>query len=204
LTGAGAVRRCGRDSLNRPLASANGGDRRLWVEVRFAETRERTSLLLGEAREYPQRLLSPTDAKREPRTITLTLSRATGTKRGKGRGSFAHDTRVQAFESYRGLVQELKGWPPKAPQAARRVGGGRAAGGSAGRTGSPPLCPRRGASLKLSAPWSGWKKWRSGVRNSCLSCSGVCGSIADTLASTRKQQPRRQELTRTALKALMY
>lgn len=88
----------------------------LRIEVRFAGVRETSSLLLAEAREYPQRLLCASDPKREPRGFALTLTRPLGLKRGKGRGSFVHDTRVQAFEFYRELVQNLKAWQPKAPK----------------------------------------------------------------------------------------
>jgi hypothetical protein len=88
----------------------------LRIEVRFAGVRETSSLLLGEAREYPQRLLCASEPKREPRGFTLTLTRPLGLKRGKGRGSFVHDTRAQAFEFYRELVQNLKAWQAKAPQ----------------------------------------------------------------------------------------
>lgn len=88
----------------------------LRVEVRFANVRETTSLLLAEAREYPQRLLSPSDPKREPRVFTITWSRPMGTKRGRASGSFVHDTRQQAFEFYREPIQNLKPWQPKAPK----------------------------------------------------------------------------------------
>jgi hypothetical protein len=55
----------------------------LRITVGFANTRETTSLLLGEATEYPHRLLSPTDAKREPRTFELAFTRPLGLKSGK-------------------------------------------------------------------------------------------------------------------------
>lgn len=89
---------------------------KLRIEVRFAGARETTSLLLSEAREYPQRLLSAGDPKREPRGFTLTLSQPMGSKRGKAKGSFIHDTRAQAFVFYRELVQNLKGWQAKPPK----------------------------------------------------------------------------------------
>ncbi len=88
----------------------------LRVEVAFSGARETTSLLLGEAREYPDRLLSPTDRKREPRAFTLTLTRPVGAKRGKVRGSFVHDTRQQAIDFYGELMQNLRGWRPNAPK----------------------------------------------------------------------------------------
>ncbi len=88
----------------------------LRIEVAFAGARETTSSLLGEAREFPDRLLSPTDRKIEPRTFSLALTRPMGTKRGKGRGSFIADTRQQAIDFYRELVQNLRGWRPSAPR----------------------------------------------------------------------------------------
>jgi hypothetical protein len=90
------------------------GDLRL--DVRFANTKETTSVLLSEAREYPQRLLSPTDPKREPRSYRLALSRPMGRKRGKGEGSFVRETRQQTVDFYRDLVQDLRAWQPAAPK----------------------------------------------------------------------------------------
>jgi hypothetical protein len=88
----------------------------LRVDVSFANTRETTSCLLSEARESPKNLLSPTDPKREPRSFTLALSSPMGTKRGKGQGSFVRETRKQAVDFYRELVQNLRGWQPTAPK----------------------------------------------------------------------------------------
>lgn len=86
------------------------------VDVAFPNVRETTSLLLGVAREYPERLLSASDPKRPPRAFTITLSRPLGTKRGRGEASFVRETRRQAIDFYRDLVQELTAWRPKAPQ----------------------------------------------------------------------------------------
>jgi hypothetical protein len=88
----------------------------LRVEVSFANTRETTSLLLAEAREYPQRLLSAADAKREPRTFNVALAQPMGQKSGKARGSFVGDTRRQMIDFYGEIVQNLKPWRAKAPQ----------------------------------------------------------------------------------------
>ena len=82
----------------------------------FANARETSSLLLGEAREYPQRLLSPTDPKREPRAFTPHSLAPMGTKRGKGDASFVLETRRQAVDFYRDLVQDLTAWQPSAPK----------------------------------------------------------------------------------------
>ena len=78
------------------LRQLKGAPADLRVDVRFAKTKETTALLLSEAWEYPQRLLSAIDAKREPRSFHLALSRPLGTKRGKSQGSFVRETREQA------------------------------------------------------------------------------------------------------------
>jgi hypothetical protein len=88
----------------------------LRITVAFANTRETTSLLLGEAREYPQRLLSPTDSKREPRTFELASTGPLGLKSGRGQGSFVRETRRQVVDFYGEIVQNLKPWLAKAPK----------------------------------------------------------------------------------------
>lgn len=88
----------------------------LRIDVAFQGARETTSLLLGDAREDPSALLSPTDAKRIPRALTVAAARPLGTKRGKGRGSFVADTRVQAIDFYRDIVQSISAWRAKAPR----------------------------------------------------------------------------------------
>lgn len=88
----------------------------LRVDVSFVGTRGTTSLLLNEAREYPQRLLSATDPKREPRAFELTSAKPMGTKRGKGEMSFVLETRQQAVDFYRRIVQDLRAWQPSAPK----------------------------------------------------------------------------------------
>lgn len=85
------------------------------VETRFAGSKETTTATLGEAREQPERLLSPTDAKRPPRGFTISQVTDLGTKRGKGPGSFVHSTKQQAAGFYRDVVQNLQTWRPKAP-----------------------------------------------------------------------------------------
>jgi len=88
----------------------------LRVTVAFSGTRETTSLLLGEAHEYPQRLLSPVDPKRVPRSFEIALTRPLGAKGGRGQGSFVRETRRQVIDFYREIVQNLKPWQPKAPK----------------------------------------------------------------------------------------
>jgi hypothetical protein len=97
----------------RQLKDATGEVR---VAVSFAETRETTSLLLAEAREYPQRLLSPTDPKREPRSFEVAISRPLGVKGGKGQGSFVRETRRQVIDFYGEIVQKIKPWQAPAPK----------------------------------------------------------------------------------------
>jgi hypothetical protein len=99
--------------LLRQLANAPAD---LRITVSFANTRETTSLLLGEARQFPQRLLSPADPKREPRTFELAITRPLGLKTGKGQGSFIRETRRQVIDFYGEIVQNLKAWQAKAPK----------------------------------------------------------------------------------------
>jgi hypothetical protein len=89
----------------------------LRVEVHYPNVRQTTVDLLGNVRDAPERLLYEADAKREPKAFTLTLLRPMGQKRGKDPGSFVRDTRTHAFDFYRELVQNLKGWQPRAPRS---------------------------------------------------------------------------------------
>jgi hypothetical protein len=91
----------------------------LRIDVSFASARETSSLLLSEARAAPERLLSSTDLKREPRAFQLALTRKMGTKRGKEEGSFVRETRQQAINFYRDLVQDLRAWQAAAPKLPR-------------------------------------------------------------------------------------
>ncbi len=58
----------------------------------------------------------PTDPKREPRSYRLSLQRKMGTKRGKGQDSFVTETRRQAVDFYRQVVQDLRRWQPSPPK----------------------------------------------------------------------------------------
>lgn len=91
----------------------------LRVEVRFANMRQTSSLLLSEARERPKGLLASSDPRREPRSFELALGRSMGLKRGIDRGSFARETRLQTMLFYRDLVQNLKTWQPPAPRLSK-------------------------------------------------------------------------------------
>jgi hypothetical protein len=96
----------------------------LRIDVSFANARETSSLLLSEALETPERLLSSSDPKPEPRAFQLAMTRKMGTKRGKDEGSFVRETRQQAINFYRELVQDLRPWqasPPRLPAEPQEV-----------------------------------------------------------------------------------
>lgn len=88
----------------------------LRVEVRFSQVRHTQSELLRDCRDDPERLLLDGDPKREPRSFVLALSRPMGRKRGRSEGSFVAETRRQATEFYRDLVQGLMPPRTKAPK----------------------------------------------------------------------------------------
>lgn len=91
----------------------------LRIDVSFANSRETSSLLLSEAVDTPERLLSSTDPKRQPRSFHIALIRKMGSKAGKDAGSFSKETRFQAIDFYRDLVQDLRKWQPAAPKLPR-------------------------------------------------------------------------------------
>lgn len=86
------------------------------IDVSFANIREITSVMLKDARENPHQLLAASDPKRESRGFVLALSRPMGTKRGKGKRSFVAETRKQAVDFYRSLVQNLRARQPSPPK----------------------------------------------------------------------------------------
>jgi hypothetical protein len=88
----------------------------LRVDAWFANTKETTSQLLGAVRERPERLLLPSDPRREPRSFAVALARELGPKRGRGPGSFVHDSRTQTLDFYRLVVQQLRAWAPAPPR----------------------------------------------------------------------------------------
>jgi hypothetical protein len=69
--------------LTRQLKQAPGD---LRIDARFTSARETSSVLLAEAREYPQRLLSASDPKREPRGFTLTVTKLWGPSAARATG----------------------------------------------------------------------------------------------------------------------
>lgn len=92
------------------------GDPRLRLSAYYANTRETGSALLGEVREQPQRLLSPTDAKREIKGFEVALTRVLGQKNGRGAGSFIEETRSQLLDFYGEVVQNVTPWVARAPR----------------------------------------------------------------------------------------
>jgi hypothetical protein len=99
--------------LLRQLKDAPDG---LVIDASFANSKATTASLLSVARDNPQALLLGNDAKRPPRSFRLALSRAMGTKRAKGERSFVLETRKQAIDFYRELVQNLRAWRASAPK----------------------------------------------------------------------------------------
>jgi hypothetical protein len=69
------------------------GDPRLRLNAFYANARETGSALLGEVKEQPQRLLSPSDTKREIKGFEVALTRVLGQKNWRGAGSFIEETR---------------------------------------------------------------------------------------------------------------
>jgi hypothetical protein len=88
----------------------------LVIEASFANSKATSAALLSAAREDASALLLANDPKRPPRAFRLALSRPMGTKRGKGERSFVLETRKQAIDFYRDLVQNLRAWRPSAPK----------------------------------------------------------------------------------------
>jgi hypothetical protein len=88
----------------------------LRVEVWYPHARESVVATLEQARNEPESMLCVADAKRDPRSFTLALTRPMGQKRGRTEGSFVRETRAQAVTFYRDLVQNLKPWQVRPPQ----------------------------------------------------------------------------------------
>jgi hypothetical protein len=88
----------------------------LRIDASFVNARETASALLHELREDPQGLLSTADPRREVRSFRVALARKMGTKRGKEEGSFVRETRRQAIDFYRDIVQNLRAWQQPAPK----------------------------------------------------------------------------------------
>lgn len=88
------------------------------IDVRYPHTKDRSSMLLRDAMTNPQMLPHPTNPKREPWEFSVAWARPMGIKRGKLAGSIVGDTRGQAIEFYRTILQTLRLWVPPAPKLA--------------------------------------------------------------------------------------
>ena len=88
----------------------------LRIETKFVRTSKSTTVLLGDVRDKPKQVLLADDPQREPREFELSLARSMGTKKTTGPGAFITDTRQQAIDFYRDLVQHLTDWQPSAPR----------------------------------------------------------------------------------------
>ncbi|MBI5310429.1 MAG: stress response protein [Actinobacteria bacterium] len=102
--------------INWILKQLRGAPSDLRIDVRFSSAKESSSLLLVDAIENPQGLLSANDKRREPRSFELALVRKMGLKRGIDAGSFARETRRQMLIFYRDIVQDLTPWRAAAPK----------------------------------------------------------------------------------------
>ena len=105
-----------KSRVNWLLRQLNAAPDELRIDVAFPNARQTTSELLGTVREDPELLLYPQDSTRAPRSFRLTLGRQMGQKRGKEEGSSVRETRLQTFDFYRDLVQNLKPWQARAPK----------------------------------------------------------------------------------------
>jgi hypothetical protein len=88
----------------------------LLIEVRYPNQKEPTSCSLKEARLRPDRLLYATDPRRDPLSFRLTVSRDLGMKRGRLAGSLVAESKQQANEFYRSIVQGIRAWAAVAPK----------------------------------------------------------------------------------------
>jgi hypothetical protein len=102
--------------INWLIRQLRGADPRLRVTSAFANTRDTSSVLLGEAVDQPERLLSASDRRRDVRSFEVAHTRGMGLKAGRGAGSFIGDTRAQLYAFYGEVVQNLVGWQRKAPR----------------------------------------------------------------------------------------
>lgn len=119
------------------------------IDVRFANVKETSSMLLSQARENPEGLLSGSDPKREPRSFEIALALKMGLKRGVDAGSFARETRRQTAAFYRDIVQVLVDWTPPAPKLNDAP--------SAAKEISPPTADQSGSSGdEIAIPSAQW------------------------------------------------
>lgn len=88
----------------------------LYIDVGYPNIREWVSRKNGDAQEDPESLLCPSDPKREPKAFRLHRDGKMGRKAGRDRGSFVGESRSQAHEFYRDVLQNIRAWQPPAPK----------------------------------------------------------------------------------------
>lgn len=88
----------------------------LRISVRYPHTSDRPSMLLRDSETASQKLLHPTDPKRDPWEFTVAWAQPMGSKRGKLAGSFVGDTKSQTLDFYRNVVQTMRPWIAPAPK----------------------------------------------------------------------------------------
>lgn len=111
----------------------------LRLETKFTRTSQKTTALLREVRDQPKDALLHNDPSREPREFHLSLARPMGIKKGTGPGAFITETRQQAVDFYRDLMQHLTDWRPKPPRL---------------RDGKRPVAASRPSEAADSSDWS--------------------------------------------------
>ena len=102
--------------INWMLRQLAGARDDVLVEVRYPNQKESTSSTLKDARLKPERLVYAADAKRDPMSFRITMSKNMGMKRGRLAGSFVQESKQQTTEFYGSIVQGLRAWAPAAPK----------------------------------------------------------------------------------------
>ena len=97
----------------RQLKDAPDGTR---IRVRYPNAKDSVAAILKDVREKPEKLLLPSDPKRDPRAFRIAQARDLGAKRGRGPGSFVLESKNQASDFYRTTVQQLRAWSASAPR----------------------------------------------------------------------------------------
>jgi hypothetical protein len=113
-----------RTKVNWLLRQLKDAPSQVRIDVRFANVRDTSSMLLKEAREKPDKLLLAADPKRDPRMFRVALSKDMGTKRGKLAGSFVLETKQQVLDFYRLVLQQLRVWTAVAPKLPEKLSEG--------------------------------------------------------------------------------
>ena len=86
------------------------------VRVRYPNAKDTVSAILKDVRDKPEKLLLPSDLKRDPKLFRIAQAKELGAKRGRGAGSFVLESKNQTSEFYRTTVQQLRAWSGSAPR----------------------------------------------------------------------------------------